>query len=345
MKRYLNTSFLAIGHGLADGTAGYLLGSDLSNYSLLHASSLIVLYNVLAFAMQLPAGILIDKYGRAKILICCSLLASALAVIVFSVSPLVSVVLMGFCSAFYHTGGGKLALETFSGEAKGTGMFASLGVLGLTIGGLLGYYGFIASSVFVVLLVSCTVGIYLIDFENVKSKVGNFSQTIGSYDLFVILLVIAIAIRSIIWNIYSSGNAINSQIILAIGVAAMLGKLLGGFLADAIGWKRYSAVCLLFAAPLLFFHEHSYIELVAGIFLLQSLTSVGVSALYKFMPSSPATVAGLTFGVAIALGSVSDVFRSQLGNLNNAILIVFLILILGSYWISISKIEKIEKPN
>jgi FSR family fosmidomycin resistance protein-like MFS transporter len=92
------------------------------------------------------------------------------------------------------------------------------------------------------------------------------------------------------------------DLLLLMAVAAAAGKILGGALADRIGWRRWVVGALLLAAPLLALGARSLPLLLLGVALLQSATPVGLALSAQLLPHRPATAAGLALGLAIAIG-------------------------------------------
>ena len=135
-------SLLGLMHGFSDCISGYLIGTLDSGNDLLHTGMLILLYNLLAFGGQLPAGMIVDNKSKPKIFI----LGSALLVIVGfffgGINPILAIVLAGVGSAFFHVSGGMVALTGAPGKASGAGIFAAPGVIGLATGGYLAIIGF-----------------------------------------------------------------------------------------------------------------------------------------------------------------------------------------------------------
>jgi predicted MFS family arabinose efflux permease len=81
--------------------------------------------------------------------------------------------------------------------------------------------------------------------------------------------------------------------LLAIAAAACVGKVLGGFVSDRVGWRRTSTLALLVAAPLLGPLLDSPLAAVAGTLLLQSTMAVTLKATHLLIPDRPALAFGL----------------------------------------------------
>jgi FSR family fosmidomycin resistance protein-like MFS transporter len=124
------------------------------------------------------------------------------------------------------------------------------------------------------------------------------------HDLVMLALLAAIALRSAVWSSLEFLFAGRYELLLAMALAAALGKVAGGALADWIGWRRWAFGSLALAAPLLALGSQHMIALLAGIALLQSATPVALAASARLLPGRPATAAGLALGLAIAIGGL-----------------------------------------
>ncbi len=71
------------------------------------------------------------------------------------------------------------------------------------------------------------------------------------------------------------------------------GKLMGGMVADRLGWLRVSAGALLLSLPLIAFSGGSLFLVLPGVLLFQSTMAVTLVAVYALMPRWPATAFGL----------------------------------------------------
>lgn len=307
MQRHFQIGLLGLGHGLSDCLAGFFIGSLPPGAHLLDAASLVLLYNALAFGGQLPAGMLVDRMPQPKMAVALSLSLFCLAALCFPYHATLAVSMAGVAAAFYHVAGGKLALLAFPGSTVGTGLFAAPGVMGLALGGYFAWTGFallpwLLAGLAIVLLLSL---VLRLDFEapQAASQVAHFDR----HDLMMLILLMAIALRSAVWNLFQLIHTDAHELLLLTGLAAMFGKILGGWLADWMGWRRYAIIALSLATPLLAFGGTEPEYLLPGIALLQSATPAAVLGMYRLMPSMAATAVGMCFGLAIAIGALPTV--------------------------------------
>jgi MFS transporter, FSR family, fosmidomycin resistance protein len=308
MKNIFKVALLGLAHGLSDCAAGYMIGmlDSQSATTWMDLGSMVLLYNALAFGGQVPAGLLVDRFQHPKWIVGLSLLMVVAALLVFPISPLVAIVLAGIAGAFFHVSGGMLALLAFPGSSVGAGLFAAPGVMGLALGGYLAWM----QAPVLWMLAACTSVVLLLALSLPYPQQNDAPQEVAKpdtlewHDLFMVILLLAIAMRSAVWNVFELIHAQEHTLLLGLGVAAMLGKIVGGFLAQRFGWRRYAVGALLLAAPMLSFGARSPYLLLPGIFLLQSATPAAVLGMYKLMPRMPATAIGMCFGLAIAAGGI-----------------------------------------
>ena len=305
MKRLGFPALLGLAHGVADGTAGLLLGTLSQTILLREAALLVLIYNLLAFGGQPVAGLITDRLQRPRwvALIGLSLLGVALLVAPLHLAG--AIMLAGLGSAAFHVGGGALALGHTQNQAAGPGLFAAPGVAGLALGGAIAVlHGFVIWPFLLGLLALMMVLIKLplprLSYPNQADEEPLFE----GHDWIMLVLLVAIALRSAVWNIFQMIEAGHLTMLIWLGLAAMVGKIGGGLLADWLGWRRWAVSVLFVATPLLTLGGEYLITLSLGIALLQSATPAMLALSARLAPRQPATVSGLVFGLAIALGGV-----------------------------------------
>lgn len=306
---------LGIGHGFSDAAAGYLMGNLTHQADFSQIGGVVMLYNVLAFGGQLPAGIWLDRLGRYKEAAIMSLAIMIVALGFSGTNVWVFTILAGISSAFFHVAGGGITLMSFPQRARFVGIFSAFGVMGLALGG----WAAAMNWVWVQYLLMSGLGMVLLflgwanypSFQ--KNKIASKEQPLlDSHDYLMILLLVAIAMRSAVWNFIQLLYAQQYEWLLYIALAAMVGKLAGGWLTDRIGWRLYTLTALMVAIPALTWGYRKLFWLMLGTGLLQSVTPVSVVALQRIFPKLPATVSGAAFGLAIALGGVIQLFPANI---------------------------------
>ncbi len=308
MKNVLKVSLLGLAHGLSDCAAGFMIGTlpDGGAGGWLDVGALVLLYNVLAFGGQVPAGVVVDRLGRPKLVLALSLCLVAVALLVFPNAPLLAIGLAGVAGAFFHVSGGMLALLAFPKSTVGAGLFAAPGVMGLALGGYMAWLGMPALLALAGIVALVVLLILVLEYPAPASVPQPAAQgdALEWHDLIMLVLLLAIAMRSAVWNLFELIHSADHALLLVLGLAAMLGKVAGGFLAARWGWRRYAVIALVISTPLLMLGGTLWWTLLLGIFLLQSATPAAVMGMYRLMPRMPATAIGMCFGLAIAAGGV-----------------------------------------
>ena len=297
---------LGLAHGVSDCISGYLIGQLSQQTDLYQTGLLIILYNALAFAMQLPLGIWIDTRRHPKTWCLAGLGSVAFSLTIAGFSPVLAVVCGGLGSAVFHVTGGRASLMATPFKAGNPGIFAAPGVVGLIIGGWLAVQHPVSIVFFIVLAGLLILLIALQKFPETTTAPAdkNPAHTLETHDFLMIALLIAIAMRSVVWNIFQQVYIRDYEFLFYMAASAMGGKLAGGFLADRLGWRNYVFFALLLATPLLTWGENNKWLVLPGIALLQSVTPVAMAAMYRLLPRYPATGTGLTLGLAIAMGGL-----------------------------------------
>lgn len=306
MKRLLLPILLGLAHGVADGAAGLLLGSLSQTMPLQNVGMLVLLYNLLAFGGQPVAGLLTDRLQRPRLAALVGLALLGLALWLASWHLAGAIMLAGLGSAAFHVGGGALALGHTQGRAAGPGLFAAPGVMGLALGGTIAVTQGLVIWPFLGLLLLLAIGLSRLKLPPLPYRPHSSPDEplFAGHDWMMLILLIAIALRSAVWNVFQMIEAGHYTMLLWLGLAAMMGKIMGGFMADWLGWRRWIVGALLVATPLLAFGGQTIITLSVGIALLQSATPAMLVATAQLAPRQPATAAGMVLGLAIALGSI-----------------------------------------
>jgi FSR family fosmidomycin resistance protein-like MFS transporter len=127
----------------------------------------------------------------------------------------------------------------------------------------------------------------------------------------MILLLMIISLRSVTWNVFQLIYENNYQWLIAIAIAAVVGKIAGGWLSDKIGWRLYALSSVIIATPLLTFFKKEIILFCLGVGLLQSSIPATTSLLIHSLKGKTSRGIALSFGVAIIIGSAASIFPLQ----------------------------------
>lgn len=328
---------LSLGHGLNDLLAGYFLGSLVqANHDLLQAGIGLLVYNLLAFGGQLPVALWMEKYQNPKRFLSASYAMNVMAVALYFFLPQLSIVLLGVASAVYHVAGGTVCAR--ENKAVNIGLFAAPGVAGLIAGG---YFAWEGSQLTMILLPAATLFLVLLSFltipgnttQNKTASAGNKLMP-DRHDIIMILLLTVISLRSALWNIFQLIHEHNYEWLLAIAMAAFIGKIAGGWLADRIGWRLYIFISLITAAPLISFFRNEMILFCIGIGLLQSGIPATTALLIQSVKGKTERGISLSFGTAIIAGGIAFCIPSGFFTRSGIVLPFIIIVMLGLMYLS-----------
>ncbi|MCQ2359286.1 MAG: hypothetical protein MJ055_04425 [Phascolarctobacterium sp.] len=225
---------MTVMHLLVDGVCGAVLAIYAIKEP--HLEPIIFyfgLYTIFAFGLQGPVGWLLDKaptYNKKAIV------ASTLLLALGTIPQLtigMQAVLLGLGNCLFHVVGGSYVLRKYSTYSE-LGLFVSSGAIGLG----LGLYGII--SVWPLLALACLfTGLAVKNMQELTREDLTFSPNVLYENSSNKLLgIVALLFGCIVLRGFGSGNVLESSFIMLLPCTFALGKLLGGFVCDKIGYKK-----------------------------------------------------------------------------------------------------------
>jgi FSR family fosmidomycin resistance protein-like MFS transporter len=286
-------------------------------------------YDLLAFGLQFPLGLLMDRLRLARLSTIVGAALAALVLAPVSLPPLATTIVAGVGNALFHLGAGGLVLRSAGGRAAPAGVFVAPGALGLGLGLWMGRTGHGSTFPIYIALAFAVIALITLDKDGLKWEPSKGSHTLrpptgtptplASLGLarwsatrgagkagglpprlapqtrliLLMLLLVSVAVRSFVG--FGACFQCPGGLAVAIGLpaAAFLGKLVGGMVADRVGWLRASTGALLLSLPLIAFSGGSLVLALPGVLLFQSTMAVTLVAVYALMPRWPATAFGL----------------------------------------------------
>ncbi|MDF1562997.1 MAG: hypothetical protein P1V51_08125 [Deltaproteobacteria bacterium] len=267
----------------------------------------IIAYDLLAFAGQAPLGYLVDRLRWPREALLAGIALSALGALFLPLSALAAIALVGLGNALFHVGAGALSLYVRPGRATPPGIFVAPGALGLGLGYHLGNEGIYALAPMVLALALCFAFARRAEHPILPTIEERPTLAIPAPHLIAALLLFTIFTRALVG--YAGGRDCPklAWVPLALILASFLGKGLGGFLSDRLGWIATSVGALVLSAPLIAYFGDSPVLLVTGMFLFQMTMPVTLVAITAILPGRP----GLSFGLAclvLVLGALPTFF-------------------------------------
>lgn len=279
----LDTAIYAAGHFLVDfSCALVMLSLDADPVHFL-------VYNFLAFAVQMPIGLLADIVGRNRRF---ALTGVCLVLLGFLPCPVpVRVTLVGLGNSCYHVGGGREALLKKDGLTE-LGFFVSPGAIGIFLGTMLSGNR-TAMWTAAILLAVCGI-LILLSCSPEKKVIRKGTISPGAAGLMLLVVIL----RSLVGMCMETPWKLGIYITLG-AVAGAFGKFLGGFWADRCGTKRTGVISLILAA-LLFFLPDVGIAGVLGMLLFNMTMPITLGKASESCPGYEGFSFGLlTFGLFI----------------------------------------------
>lgn len=323
-------------HGLNDFAAGFML----ANYTFTHNYSqsflLIVVYSIIGFGGQLPVGFWVDYKKQLQPFAFISIISLLAAMLVYFIDGYTAIILSGIASAFVHVTGGAVCLQVNNNKTGPLALFTAPGVLGLTLGGVLGKFS-VYSLWFVVGLVLVVSLLILKNKLPVYKSATKKQSELDAHDWLMLGILLFMCFRSFIFDVVNHVAQQYPNGIVIIGISAFAGKIIGGFIADKIGWKKFVYITLPLALLLFQLGKENIYALAFGIACLQSSVPVTLLLMSNSLVRYPATATALSVGTSVAFAGlplflVGDV-KNILGSFNNGWLTATIFILLFIFWL------------
>ncbi len=302
---------LGLPHALVDLASGFVIFRHLSDLTDgTFVVGLVVLYNLLAFAGQTPAGLLADRFAAYRPMAAGGLALAAVALLIAPVAIVASIVVVGIGNAAFHVGAGAQVLERSGQRSAESGVFVGPGAIGLAAGIWLGASP-IACTPF--LIVTLGLGALLTwrvmraanDGEEVLEGPPSIQTGVALLALLCVgCLLASVSVRAAVGGtIAAAWRGVDANVMWGLALMACLGKMSGGFVADHIGWLVSSLAALVASALLVTLLVGDAAAAIVGMLLFQMTMPVTLKAMHHVLPKRP----GLAFGLpclALVLGSL-----------------------------------------
>ncbi len=349
MKKLIIVGTYSIIHCLVDWACAMLIFSGLMpNIDGIGLVVGIFLYNMFAFAFQVPFGIIADKANKNAVV---SAIGCAFVILAYFVSkvPILACVVAGIGNALFHVGGGIDVLNISNRKATIPGIFVSAGAIGLYIGSNTDYLGFNNFYIIIfALFISILILLWLYKKVSKKYRINNeepvFEDLPKVSQTIIYCLMITICIRSYLGLIVKFDWKADFVIGLIFVNGVTIGKVLGGVIGDKFGFKRTSVLSLLASAVLFVFSFESSICGILAILFFNMTMPITLTILSNILNRNKGMAFGLTtlalfIGAAPVLLGVYDIFFDKLG--------LFLMTITSAIilYLGIKKYEELEAQN
>lgn len=334
-------------HCVVDAVCAGILFSILREQSLSVAvlSYLFVVYNLLAFGLQILVGLIIDTLKAPRLSALLGIILTGISAVIYSFLPVAGVVLAGVGNAFFHIGGGIICLNLTPRKATAPGIFVAPGALGLMAGTLLGKGGYFTAFPFLLIMASLAVIIFLIPKpEMYRRQSATLESREFKFEYVLYLVLFVVAVRSLVgWAVVFPWKAdVFLLVVLVLSVA--IGKGLGGFIADRYGWTPVATGSLAMSIPLLVLGVNIPVLGMLGMLLFNVTMPITLTMVSNMLPGRPGTAFGLTC-LALILGAL-PVFSEINTRLSNQLLISGVVIIAAiALYFGLRLYHRIQEEN
>lgn len=303
---------LGVVHAFVDCASGFIIFRDLGPSPLdrTQVIAMVVLYNVLAFGGQSLAGLAADRLGNYRAMAVAGAALAAVALVLGPHSLVPAIVVVGLGNALFHVGAGADILRSSGDRAADSGVFVGPGSLGLAAGIWLGGHHDLECRYWIVALLAISLPVLPLVARAAMPRVTQDSLPRARDAVLVALvccalfLLVSVTVRSIVGGtVAGTWRGVSTEVMIGLAIAACAGKMMGGFIADRVGWATVSVVALLASAPLVSVLVTHPAGAIVGMLLFQMTMAVTLKATHHLMPGRP----GLAFGIpclALVAGAI-----------------------------------------
>ena len=270
----------------------------------------ILLYDIVAFTLQLPIGIALDQLDKNSH---AALLSYALvgAGVILSLVPIAllewpAILLLAIGNALFHSAGGLSVLNISQKHAGPSGIFIATGAIGVFLGTQSAQMGRlqIAFSLLVLLFLCALIALVVQKVNKKYWNVHNVSFDIPRLSsntlLAIALLSFVVALRSYVGMVMAFPWKSEMLLLVLSILGVFAGKALGGVVADRIGFRTTAIFSLIVAATLFVPSWEIPVMGLLGVFFFNFTMSITLASLANILPNAKGTAFGLaSFSLAV----------------------------------------------
>lgn len=270
----------------------------------------ILLYDIVAFTLQLPIGIALDQLDKNSYAALLSY-ASVGAGVVLSLVPIAllewpAILLLAIGNALFHSAGGLSVLNISQKHAGPSGIFIATGAIGVFLGTQSAQMGRlqIAFSLLVLLFLCALITLVV---QKVNKKYWNVHNVSFDIPRLSSNTLLAIALLSLVVALRSYAGMVmafpwkNEMLLLVLSILGVFaGKAFGGVVADRIGFRTTAIFSLIVAATLFVPSWEIPVMGLLGVFFFNFTMSITLASLANILPNAKGTAFGLaSFSLAV----------------------------------------------
>ena len=270
----------------------------------------ILLYDIVAFTLQLPVGIVLDKLDKNSYaaLLSYALVGAGVLISLFPVALLewLAVLLLAVGNALFHSAGGLIVLNISQKHAGPSGIFIATGAIGVFLGTQSAQMERlqIAFSLLVLLFLCALITLVVQKVNKKYWNVHNVAFDIPKFSsntlLAIALLSLVVALRSYVGMVMAFPWKSQMLLLVLSILGVFAGKALGGVVADRIGFRTTAIFSLIAAATLFVPSWEVPVMGLLGVFFFNFTMSITLASLANILPNAKGTAFGLaSFSLAV----------------------------------------------
>ena len=270
----------------------------------------ILLYDIVAFTLQLPVGIVLDKLDKNSYaaLLSYALVGAGVLISLFPVALLewLAVLLLAVGNALFHSAGGLIVLNISQKHAGPSGIFIATGAIGVFLGTQSAQMERlqIAFSLLVLLFLCALITLVVQKVNKKYWNVHNVAFDIPKFSsntlLSIALLTLVVALRSYAGMVMAFPWKSQMLLLVLSILGVFAGKALGGMVADRIGFRTTAIFSLIAAATLFAPSWEVPVMGLLGVFFFNFTMSITLASLANILPNAKGTAFGLaSFSLAV----------------------------------------------
>ncbi len=270
----------------------------------------ILLYDVVAFTLQLPVGIVLDKLDKNSYaaLLSYALVGAGVLISLFPVALLewLAVLLLAVGNALFHSAGGLIVLNISQKHAGPSGIFIATGAIGVFLGTQSAQMERlqIAFSLLVLLFLCALITLVVQKvnkkYWNVHNVAFDIPKLSSNTLLAIALLTLVVALRSYAGMVMAFPWKSQTLLLTLSILGVFAGKALGGMVADRIGFRTTAIFSLIAAATLFAPSLEVPVMGLLGVFFFNFTMSITLASLANILPNAKGTAFGLaSFSLAV----------------------------------------------
>ena len=304
----------------------------------------VLIYNILAFGLQLFLWIFADKseYSKSISYIWCLLVWTW--VCTFSIYPILSIIFLWIWNACFHIWWWILTLALNPWKAKEPWIFVAPWAIWLAIWTILWKtWNFYCREwlvlIWIGLITMARSSKDFLPYQRIKESIKkenlkNFPRKLPIL-LIISLFTISIIIRSFVWFLINYSRKIWIPIVLWFTFIIALWKAFGGIITDKYWWLKIWVSSLLLSLPFLLLWEMYPICWFVGIFLFNITMSIALVWMVKALPNKPWFLFWLLC-MWLLIGALPTLLHMDYQWMETVLLIYLVLLSAWALWVALN---------